>query len=67
MIDSRTVSVRFSDFARLIADLRAQGLGNVLARPGPPLGKAALERARQTFNAPRVEAFELLTLSGWKA
>jgi len=67
VIDSRTVSVRFSTFARLIADLRAQALGNVLARPGPPLGKAALERAQQTFAAPRVEEFELLTLSGWKA
>ena len=55
---------------RLIADLRAQGLGNVLASPAPPLGKAGLERARQAFAAEAdaqgrvVETFEILTLSG---
>ncbi len=69
--DSRSLDVSFRAFETLIADLRAQGLSNVLASPGPPLGRASLERARQTFladgrSAPVVERFEILTLSGWK-
>ena len=58
--------------AALIADLRAQGLGNALARPAAPLGKAALARAEAAFRAQgdaggRVtEHFEILTLSGWR-
>jgi SAM-dependent methyltransferase len=43
--DGRTLAVRYSSWERLVGDLRGQGLGNVLARPGPPLGKAALARA----------------------
>ena len=42
VVDSRGLDVRFSSLERLVGDLRAQGLGNVLARSGPPLGKAAL-------------------------
>ncbi len=71
VIDSRPLDVGFRSFAGLIADLRAQGLGNVLADPGPPLGKAALARARRAFedageNGRTVERFEILTLSGWR-
>lgn len=65
--DSRHVDVRFSTLARLVEDLRAQALGNVLARPGPPLTRAALARAEAAFGTRRVERFELLTLSGWRA
>ncbi len=65
--DSRHLDVRFSTLARLIEDLRAQALGNVLARPGPPLSRAALTRAQAVFGERRVERFELLTLSGWRA
>jgi len=67
--DSRTIDVAYRSLDRLVADLRAQGLGNVLAAPAP-LGKAALERARAAFAAEAdergrvVEAFEILTLSG---
>lgn len=64
--DSRHVDVRFSSLARLIEDLRAQGLSNVLARPGPPLTRAALAQANAAFGERRVERFELLTLSGWR-
>lgn len=64
--DSRHLDVRFSSFASLVADLRAQGLSNVLARPRPPLTRAALTRAEQAFGERRVERFEILTLSGWK-
>jgi SAM-dependent methyltransferase len=68
--DSRTLKVAYRSLDRLVADLRAQGLGNVLASPGPPLGKAGLERARGAFAAEAdeqgrvVETFEILTLSG---
>jgi SAM-dependent methyltransferase len=66
VIDSRGLTVRFSSLASLVSDLRAQGLGNVLARHGPPLGKAALARASEVFGGPSKEQFEILTLSGWK-
>jgi SAM-dependent methyltransferase len=68
--DSRTLTVAYRSLDRLIADLRDQGLGNVLASAAPPLGKAALERAREAFleaadgEGRVVESFEILTLSG---
>jgi len=71
VIDSHHLDVRFRSLDGLVADLRQQGLGNCLARPGAPLSKAALSRAREAFAA-RAEAdgkvterFEVLTLSGW--
>jgi SAM-dependent methyltransferase len=66
VVDSRPVEVRFSSLSSLIADLRAQGLSNALASPGPALGKAAWQRARASFGERRIERFELLTLSGWR-
>jgi len=71
MSDSRILDVRYRSLRRLVADLRAQGLGACLARPGPPLGKAGLARAEAAFAAmaddeSRVtERFAILTLSGW--
>jgi SAM-dependent methyltransferase len=68
--DSRTLSVSYRSLDRLVADLRDQGLGHVLASVAPPLGKAALERARAAFLANAgpdgrvVESFEIVTLSG---
>lgn len=68
--DSRTLKVAYRSLDRLVADVRDQGLGNVLASPAPPLGKAALERARAAFletadaDGRVVESFEILTLSG---
>ena len=68
--DSRAIRVSYRSLDRLVADLRDQGLGNVLASTAPPLGKAALERARAAFleaadPAGRVvESFEIVTLSG---
>lgn len=70
--DSRSLSVRFGSIRSLVNDLRAQGLGNVLTRAGPALGKAGFARAQAAFAAcgdadGRVtERFELLTLSGWR-
>lgn len=72
VIDQRPLQASFRSLDRLVGDLRAQGLSNVLADPGPPLGKAALARAREAFAAAgedgrTVEVFEILTLSGWRA
>lgn len=69
--DSRTLDVRFGSLSRLVGDLRAQGLSNVLCRPGPSPGKAALAKARAAFAAAgsdgrTSERFEIITLSGWK-
>ncbi|MDE2435111.1 MAG: class I SAM-dependent methyltransferase [Sphingomonadales bacterium] len=66
VVDVRPLDVRFTSLASLVADLRAQGLVNVLARPGPPLGKAALAKAGAAFGSRTVERFEILTLSGWR-
>lgn len=71
VIDQRPVNVGFRSLDRLIGDLRAQALTNVLADPNPALGKAALARAHDAFAAAgeggrTVERFEILTLSGWK-
>jgi SAM-dependent methyltransferase len=70
VVDSRTLRASFRNLDALVADLRGQGLSNVLARHGPALGRAALARAREAFAAAgsegrTVETFELLTLSGW--
>ena len=68
--DGRTLRVSYRSLDRLVGDLRDQGLGNVLASAGPPLGKAALARTRAAFLAPAgpdgrvVESFEIITLSG---
>ena len=64
--DSRSLEVRFGSLDALLADLRVQGLGNVLARRGPALGKVARERARAAFGGPTLESFEIVTLSGWR-
>lgn len=73
VVDGWGFEVAFESLDQLVGDLRAQGLGNVLADPGPPLGKSALSRARTAF-ADRAgedglvrERFEVVTLSGWSA
>jgi len=68
--DSRTLKVAYRSLDRLVADLRDQGLGNVLASAAPPLGKAAMGRARAAFlesadgGGRVIESFEIITLSG---
>lgn len=69
--DGRTLRASFRSLSGLVADLRGQGLANVLARPGPPIGKAGWARARQAFaeageDGRTVERFEIVTLSGWR-
>jgi len=71
MSDSRMLHVRYASLARLLEDLRAQGLSSCLARPGPPLGKAGWARAQAAFaeaadaDGRVTERFAILTLSGW--
>ncbi|MDD3798623.1 MAG: methyltransferase domain-containing protein [Novosphingobium sp.] len=72
VVDSRSLTVRFGSLDRLVGDLRAQGLGSVLASSAPVLSRDMRERARAAFleaadSDGRVsERFEILTLSGWK-
>ncbi|MEO6154020.1 MAG: methyltransferase domain-containing protein [Croceibacterium sp.] len=72
VVDSRTIRVAYRSLGQLVADLRAQALGNMLASAAPALSKAALARAKSAFAAARgddgrvTESFEIITLSGWK-
>lgn len=70
VVDTHSLTVRYGTLERLVSDLRDSGLGNALARPAAPLGKAALARARAAFAA-RAEAdgktpetLEIVTLTG---
>jgi len=72
VIDARPLDVSFRTLHALVADLRAQGLSNMLADPGPPLDRAALAKAQKAFaeagtDGRTTERFEILTLSGWKS
>ncbi len=71
VVDSRGLDASFRSLPSLVADIRAQGLSNVLRHPGPPLNRAQWAVARDHFAAGgeagrTVEHFEILTLSGWK-
>lgn len=69
--DHFPLTVRYGSFDRLVADLRDQGLTGVLASAPPPLGRAALARAREAFarlagpDGKVTETFELIVLTGW--
>lgn len=70
VVDTHLLTVRYSTLDRLVADLRDCGLGNALAKPAAPLGKAALARARAAFAAraepdgKTAESFDIITLTG---
>lgn len=71
VIDSRTLDVGFRSLHQLVADLRAQGLSNCLARSGPSLNRSMLNCVETDFAAATedgrtVERFEIITLSGWR-
>jgi len=66
VVDSRSLQVRFSSLESLVADLRAQGLSNCLARSGPPLSRQQYSIVKEQFGSGRVETFEILTLTGWR-
>lgn len=70
VVDIRTLTVRYSSLMTLVNDLRDQGLGNALARPARPLGKAARALAEAAFAARAdasgkvSETLEIITLTG---
>jgi hypothetical protein len=69
--DSRTLEVRFGALERLVGDLRAQGLSNVLHRPGAALDKRAFATAAAAFADRGIDGrtsdnIEIITLTGWK-
>ncbi|MFC3096473.1 class I SAM-dependent methyltransferase [Alteraurantiacibacter palmitatis] len=72
VVDSHSLTVRYRSLERMVADLRAQGLTNVLADAPPPLTRDSLARARAAFAAMAdsegrvTETFEILTLTGWR-
>ena len=66
VVDSRSLSVRYSSLDSLVADLRAQGLSNCLANPGPALNRRQASIATEQFGTGRVETFEILTLTGFR-
>ena len=70
--DARGIDIRFRSLGGLVDDLRAQGLGSVLADAPPALGKAGCARALEEFATQAdkegrvTEHLEVLTLSGWR-
>ncbi len=70
VVDSHAIRVSYDSLQRLIEDLRAQGLGNVLASRAPGMGKAGLARAEAKFaelageDGRVTETFEIVTLTG---
>jgi SAM-dependent methyltransferase len=70
VVDTHRLQVRYAALDQLIADLRDHGLTSALASTAPPLGKAALLRARSAFLAQAdpdgkvSETFEIVTLTG---
>lgn len=70
VVDTHTITVRYSTLDQLVCDLRDHGLTSALANAGPPMGKAALARARSAFgdqadpDGKISESFEIITLTG---
>ena len=70
VVDGHALRVRYASLARLVGDLRAQALGNILAERASPLGRSAYRRAEAAFAAEAgpdgrvTETFEIVTLSG---
>mgnify|MGYP001797644237 FL=1 len=70
VVDTHTLSVRYSSLERLVHDLRDQALGSALADRSPPLDKTARARAQAAFlkdadaDGKVTETFEIITLTG---
>lgn len=68
--DGEALTVRYASFARLLADVRGTGSGNLLAEVAP-FSREALMRAAAAFAARAdadgrvAERFEIVTLTGW--
>ena len=71
VVDSHSVTVRYSNFLQLVHDLRDHGLTSSLKDRSRPLGKSQLARAEHLFDRSSdggklVEIFEMVTITGWK-
>ena len=72
VVDSHVLKVRYGAMDRLVEDLRAQAIGNVLADPAGPLSPSSANSARQAFLSHADEdgrvtvQFEIVTLTGWR-
>lgn len=72
VVDSHTLSVRFSSLDRLVSDLRDHGMNNALMNSAPHICREGLARAKTAFHALAdhdgkvKESFEMITLTGWK-
>ena len=70
VVDSHTLRIRYSSLSSLVGDLRAQGLGSVLADRSPRIGRDGLVRAKAEFerladpDGKLLETIEIVTLSG---
>lgn len=70
VVDTHTLTVRYSSLDRLIHDLRDHGLTSALVDQAPALTRSALARARATFldqadeDGKVSETFEIITLTG---
>lgn len=70
VVDTQALTIRYSALDTLVSDLRDQALGSALADAAPPLGKAALARARAAFldqadeDGKTSERIEIVTLTG---
>jgi SAM-dependent methyltransferase len=68
--DGETLTVRYGSLARLLADVRGSGSGNLLAEVAP-LSRETLARAAAAWEARAdadgrvAERFEIVTLTGW--
>ena len=71
VVDSRSINVAYRSFDRLLSDLRAQGLTNVLTDAPPAFTRSGRVRAERAFDDARddhgrvVETFEIITVTGW--
>lgn len=71
VVDRDDIEIRYSSLARMVGDLRAAALTNVLAGPVVPLDRAALRRAEAAVERARdndrrvVETMALVHFTGW--
>lgn len=71
VVDRDDIELRYSSFSRLIGDLRAAALTNVLAGPVASFDRAGRRRAQTAFDAARgdsgqvVETMSLIHFTGW--
>lgn len=66
VVDRDLIDVRYASLERLVADLRAMGGTNILARRSRrPVSRAGRAAAAADFGAGTLEHFEILHLSGW--